>query len=138
MCGDSEQEGGKVSFALPTEKFKAIPYIKFEHLVDGRTVKVMPLWDGNNWRVWLPTPEGFFEGKMVDTTDGDYVGLGAARDNDLYIPFIDLMWQRASWPDVCPFITSIADYFHNMGTSLTKLRLFFDCSGALQPLSAGQ
>jgi hypothetical protein len=127
-----------VSFALPTDKFKAIPYVKVEHLVDGRTVNVMPLWDGNNWRMWVPTPEGFIEGKMADTTDGDYVGVGAARENDLYIPFIELMWQRASWPDVCPLITSIADDFHNMGTSLAKLRLFFDCSSKLQPLSAGQ
>jgi hypothetical protein len=98
----------------------------------------MPLWDGKNWHMWIPTPSGFMEGMVVETVEGDYVGIGAARQNDLYIPFIELMWQRASWPDVCPFITAIADDFHNMGTSLAKLRLFFDSSGILAPVSAAR
>jgi hypothetical protein len=31
------------SGAIPIENFKAIPYLKFEHLGGGRTVKLMPL-----------------------------------------------------------------------------------------------
>jgi hypothetical protein len=79
------------------ENFKTIPYIKVEHLVDGRTVNLMPLWDGKNWHMWIPTPAGFMGGMVVETVEGDYVGIGAARQNDLYIPFIELMWKRASW-----------------------------------------
>lgn len=120
------------------EHFKAIPYIKVEHLIDGRTVNLMPLWDGQNWHLWIPTPSGFIEGMVVDTVEGDYVGIGAARENDVHIPFFELMWQRASWPDVCPLITSIADDFHNMGTSVAKLRLFFSCSTALASLSVAR
>lgn len=118
------------------ESFKAIPYLKVEHLTDGRTVKVMPLWDGKNWHLWINTPEGFVGAKVVEAVQTDYVGVGAAREPDLYIPFIELMWQRASWPDVCPLIEAISDDFHNMGTSLAKLRLFFDCRNTLPARSA--
>jgi hypothetical protein len=117
--------------AYQCESFRPITYLKVEHLTDGRTVKLMPLWDGKNWHMWLNTPAGFIEPKVVDTVEGDYVGLGAAREQDLYIPFIELMWQRANWPDVCPLISAISDDFHNMGTSLAKLRLFFDCQSRL-------
>ncbi len=113
------------------ESFKAIPYLRVEHLTDGRTVKVMPLWDGNDWHLWINTPEGFVGAKVVEAVQTGYVGVGAAREPDLYIPFIEQMWQRASWPDVCPLIEAISDDFHNMGTSLAKLRLFFDCRNRL-------
>jgi hypothetical protein len=126
------------SGAIPIEKFKAIPYLKFEHLVGGRTVKLMPLWDGRNWHLWVNTPIGFIEGKVVETVEGDYVGVGAARENDLWIPFIELMWQRASWPDVCPLIEAISDDFHNMGTSMAKLRVFFDYAEKLPPRGAAR
>lgn len=52
------------------ENFKTIPYIKVEHLVDGRTVNLMPLWDGKNWHMWIPTPSGFMEGMVVETVEG--------------------------------------------------------------------
>lgn len=118
------------------ESFKDIPYVQVEHLTDGRTVKLMPLWDGQHWHLWVNTPVGFVGAKVVDAVQSDYVGVGAARDEDLYIPFIELMWQRASWPDICPLIESISDDFHNMGTSLAKLRLFYDCRNTLPSRSA--
>lgn len=118
------------------ENLRAIPYFKVENLTDGRSVRVMPFWDGQNWHLWLDTPAGFIEGKILETVEGDYVGLGAARETDLWIPFIELMWQRASWPEVCPLINAISDDFHNMGTSLAKLRLFFDCQAKLSPGAA--
>jgi hypothetical protein len=109
-------------------------YLKAEHLGDGRTVKLMPLWDGKDWRMWVDTPVGLIEGKMVGTVEGDYVGVGAAKESDLFIPFVHLMWQRASWPEVCPLISAISDDFHNTGTSLAKLKHFFQSQRALPPL----
>lgn len=101
----------------------------------------MPLWDGKDWRMWVDTPVGLIEGKMVDTVEGDYVGVGAAKESDLFIPFVHLMWQRASWPEVCPLISAISDDFddfHNMGTSLAKLKHFFQSQLALPPRSASR
>lgn len=108
------------------EDLKAVSYLKTEHL-DGRTVNLMPLWDGHHWRSWFPTPEGLVEGKMVDSIEGDYVSNTPAMDSDLFIPFVHLMWQRASWPEICPLIVAICDDFHNMGTSVAKLQHFFNC-----------
>lgn len=44
------------------ENFKTIPYIKVEHLVDGRTVNLMPIWDGKNWHM-LDTDSIRFHGR---------------------------------------------------------------------------
>jgi hypothetical protein len=104
---------------------KVVSYLKTEHL-GGRTVNLMPLWDGTNWQMWLPTPVGLVKGKVTDTIEGDYVAVAAAKQSDLFIPFVHLMWQRASWPEICPLIRAICDDFHNMGTSVAKLRHFFN------------
>ncbi len=96
----------------------------------------MPFWDGECWHVWFPTEVGLIEGKVVDTLEGDYVARTPAHEHDLYIPFVHTMWQRASWPDVCPLISAICDDFHNMGTSVAKLRHFFDYRSALPAGSA--
>ena len=116
--------------AVTIESLKAVSYLNTEHL-DGRVVKLMPLWDDESWHFWVDTPDGLVEGKMVDTVEGDYVAKTAAGQSDLFIPFIHLMWQRASWPEICPLISAISDDFRNMGTSIAKLRHFFDCRGRL-------
>lgn len=112
--------------AVTIENLKVVPYLRTEHLGDGRTVKLMPLWDGQCWHLWIDMPEGLIEGKIMDTVEGGYVGTTAAKQSDLFIPFIHLMWQCASWPEICPLISAISDDFHNMGTSVAKLRHFFD------------
>jgi hypothetical protein len=93
--------------------------------VGDRTVNLMPLWDGSQWSLWIPTGTGLFEMHPVDTSVIDYVAKTAARPTDLWIPFVDLMWQRASWPEICHHISAIRDDFHNMATSVAKIRHFF-------------
>ncbi len=121
--------------ATTIEDLQTVPYLKTEHL-GGRTVNLMPLWDGEHWHMWFMTPEGLVEGKVMDTVEGDYVAVTPAKQSDLFIPFVHLMWQRASWPEICPLILAICDDFHNMGTSVAKLRHFFDCRGRLPPGAA--
>ena len=108
------------------EELRKVTYLDTRQM-DDRTVNLMPLWDGTHWRMWFPTPSGLVEGKIADTTEGDYVGVTAAKPSDLFIPFVHLMWQRASWREICPLIIAICDDFHNMGTSVAKLRHFFGC-----------
>jgi len=33
------------------------------------------------------------EGKMMDTIEGDYAGIEAAKESDFFVPFVHLMWQ---------------------------------------------
>jgi len=71
--------------------------------------------------------------KPIDAEQVNYVAKQPARDSDIFIPFVDLMWQRASYPEVCFFISAICDDFHNMGTSIAKLKLFFDSRNSFAP-----
>jgi hypothetical protein len=132
---DADREA---ELAITNESLKAVSYLRADCLGDGRTINLMPLWDGENWRTWIETPEGLVEGKMLDTIEGDYVAVTAAKQSDLLIPFVHLMWQRASWPEICPLISAISDDFHNMGTSVAKLRYFFDSQGKLPPRAASR
>jgi len=110
---------------ITTEELSAVSYLDTKNL-GNRNVNLMPLWDGDRWHLWLPTPNGLINTRPIDAVQIDYVATQPARESDLFIPFVDLMWQRASWPEICPLISAICDDFHNMGTSLAKLRLFFD------------
>jgi hypothetical protein len=76
--------------------------------------------------MWFDTPVGLIEGKIVDAAESDYVAKSAARQSDLFIPFIHMMWQQASWSEVCPLIIAISNNFHKMGTSVAKLRHFHE------------
>lgn len=115
---------------LTLDELRKVTYLDTEHL-EGRIVKLMPFWDGTHWHMWFPTSLGLMEGKVVDTTEGDYVARAPAKNSDLFIPFVHLMWQRASWPEIYPLILAISDDFHNMGTSVAKLKHFFDCRSTI-------
>lgn len=107
-----------------------VPYLDVKGL-HGRNVVIMPLWDGSEWHIWVPTPNGLFKMRPRDAAHADYVAVSPAQESDLWIPFIDLMWQRASWPDVCPLIRALGDDFHNLATSIAKLRHFYGNRKAL-------
>lgn len=109
--------------AIALEELKKLPYLDVSAL-DGRTVNLMPLWDGTHWHMWFDTEMGLIAGKIVDTTEVDYVSKSAARSTDLFIPFVHIAWQQCSWREVCPLIIAINQDFHNMGTSVAKLKHF--------------
>jgi hypothetical protein len=109
---------------ITLEELKKIPYLD-TGVIGDRTVKLMPLWNGEGWRMWFDTEIGIIEGKIVDALESDYVAKSAAKDTDLFIPFVHLMWQHASFPEIVGLISSISDDFHNMGTSVAKLKHFW-------------
>jgi hypothetical protein len=117
---------------LTLEELKKIPYLD-ANAIKGRKVKLMPLWDGARWRMWLDTDAGVIELNMVDAIESDYVATRAAKDTDLFISFVHLMWQHASFPEVVGFISAISDDFHNMGTSVAKLRHFWRFQDEIEP-----
>src|SRR5688572_7334940 len=109
--------------AIAIEHLRQLPYLRVEHLGE-RTLNLMPFWDGERWHQWMPGPAGLVALQTGEAIEADYVALTPARDSDLLIPFVELMWQRASYPEICPLISAICDDFHNMGTSVAKLRHF--------------
>jgi hypothetical protein len=109
---------------MSIEELKKIPYLDVA-VIQGRTVKLMPLWDGTRWRMWTDTEIGIIEMQVVDALESDYVATKPAKETDLFIPFVHLMWQHASYPEITPLIVAISDDFHNMGTSVAKLKHFW-------------
>lgn len=103
---------------------KVVEYLELSTLA-GRHPVLQPLWTGDKWRLWIPGPEGFIEMNPVQAYQSDYLAKQPAGPNDLCIPFVDLMWQRASWPKICPLIASISADFHNFGSSVEKLTFFY-------------
>jgi hypothetical protein len=91
----------------------------------------MPLWGGNSWRLWVDTEGGLIEGKIVYALARDYLAKQSAKETDLFIPFVHLMWQQASYPAIIPQIVAISDYFHNLGTSVAKRKHFWKFQGTL-------
>ena len=57
---------------LTFDELKKLPYLDLSAL-DGRTVQLMPLWDGNSWRMWTDTEVGLIEMKMVDALESAYL-----------------------------------------------------------------
>jgi len=115
-----------VKFSL--ENLTAVSYLDVGRIAaSDRSIKLMPLWDGQQWHQWFPDINGkLVEGAIIDTVEGDYLAVVPAKNSDILVPFFDFLWQRASWPEVCPIISAISDDFHNMGTSVAKLKYLFD------------
>jgi hypothetical protein len=111
-------------------RLEDIPYLDLS-LLAGRRVMLMPFWDGSRWHLWTPVEGGYFDLRPEDAAHTDYFAAKAARADDLFVPFIDLMWQRASWPDVIPRISAIIDDFHHLFASVAKLQLFQRLAGEL-------
>jgi hypothetical protein len=112
------------------EELQQIPHLNLKALGD-RTVNLMSLWDGEQWHSWVPIGQKIIKVQIVDIAEGHYLAKAPALDSDLFIPFVDFMWQRASWPEIVPIITAICDDFRNMGTAVAKLKHVFNTSHLL-------
>jgi hypothetical protein len=114
-----------------------LPHINAAAL-QGRTILLMPVWDGAAWNQWVDGPEGqLLKIQVVDAVRSNYLAKAAARQDDLHIPFVDLMWQRASWPTVSKLIMGICDDFHVMATIAAKLEHFHETREGIPPNLVG-
>jgi hypothetical protein len=117
--------------SVTLDELKKVPYLNTDALA-GRVVNLMPFWDGERWHQWVDTPSGLVEIKIIDAVEADYLAISPANPSDVLIPFVEFMWQRASFSEICPFIRGISEDFHNMGTSIAKLRYFFRSRDSLR------
>lgn len=117
--------------AISHDEIKKIPYLNIDELY-GRVLNLMPFWDGNEWHQWVDCSAGLVKIKIVDAVESDYLAKTPASQHDILIPFIEFMWQRASFNEICPLIRGISEDFHNMGTCIAKLHHFFRTQHSLK------
>ena len=68
---------------ISCEELQKIPYLN-PAAVYGRTLLLMPLWDGFNWRLWTEAPPGkIIELQAVDAIHSTYVAKNPANSSDL-------------------------------------------------------
>jgi hypothetical protein len=106
---------------VPVAAMSQIPWFN-PQAVDGRIINLMPYWDGQKWYFYH-----FHEGRalplqIVDVSAADYLAKAPQRPTDIRIPFAEIMWQRASFPETLPFILGILADFSNFSASVSKLR----------------
>lgn len=112
---------------ISTDELRKIPYI--DHAAIGeRSVYLLPFWDGQVWRLWMPQQDGTLrELNPRDAIQTDYVAKERASADDLPIHFVNFMWQVAAWPEVQGPLRAILEDFHNLATSVAKIDHFFEC-----------
>lgn len=119
-----------------------IPVSELAHIdianLHGRTLLLMPVWDGANWRAWAATtPGNMIEIKIVDTARSNYLAKAAARPDDVHIQLIDFMWQQASWPEVAREVFGLADDLHLLATSAAKIEHFYQFRSSIDDTLLG-
>ncbi len=111
---------------LTASQLAEIPYLDTE-AVAGRSLLLMPLWDGERWNQWIEGPDGkMIRLQMVDAALSHYLAKKSARPDDLHIPFFDLAWQRANYPSVSRAVLGISHDFHMIATCAAKLRHYYE------------
>jgi hypothetical protein len=109
---------------LHRDELAKVSYLDTSRLGE-RTVALLPLWDGLQWRVWIPDKDKLIELHPGNAMQADYVALEKASESDLWFGFLDFLWRRASWPPVLTLIERIRADIHNLGTALAKIDHFF-------------
>lgn len=107
--------------SLDPKEFSKIPYLD-QSVLGGRVVPIMPLWDGQKWHMWVQADKNLMQISIVNAVHTDYVAKQAAKDSDLFIPFVNRMRQQAGWRETAPLAQAICDDFHCLVTSLSKLK----------------
>ncbi len=98
-----------------------LPHIDSSSL-GGRTVYLVPLWNDGEWRSWFPVEGGkLLKISVVDLERSQYLAEKAVRKDDVYIPFLEFIWQHMSWPKVAREVTGLMQDIHLMATSAAKL-----------------
>lgn len=118
-----DKGGAPVTRSIPIEHLSGLPYLDVSNL-GSRVVHLMPYWDGERWHAWIPTPDRLMPLLITDTVRADYVAKKPAASSDVLVPFIDIVWQRLSWPEVVAHLSSIIEDFHCLGASWSKLDVF--------------
>lgn len=105
----------------PFTTLSELPHIDTSNLC-GRNVYLVPLWDKVSWTTWVPIEDG----KLVELSPAgvlrsDYLAEAAAHKDDIYIQFLELIWQHLSWANIMREMSGLATDIHLMATIAAKL-----------------
>jgi hypothetical protein len=98
-----------------------LPHLDLSGLGDRAAIN-LPVWDGENWRSWRIQGDTATEGKMAGVIKSNYLARSPHDESDVSIPFVEIMWQRASWPEILRLISGIENCVRKMGTSVAKMK----------------
>ncbi|NTB05770.1 hypothetical protein [Agrobacterium tumefaciens] len=115
----------------PFTTLNELPHIDTSNLC-GRKVYLIPLWDKVSWKTWTPIEDGnLLELSLVGVLRSDYLAEAAAHKDDVYIPFIELVWQHLSWPNIMREMSGLATDIHLMATIAAKLEHYHAAQEAI-------
>ena len=101
-----------------------LPHLDFDSL-NGRSVFLSPVWNGEKWRLWVPDREGsLVELKVHDLSDNVYLSsVGVAAANDLYFEFVQLAHQRVCFPEIIPVVQSACERICDLAVNAQAVSL---------------
>lgn len=106
---------------LSQTELEKISYLRKDRRPSG-PIPLLPYWDGSRWSVWLVQPDGTLcEMHPTDAARSDYVARSPALETDLFIPFVDFMWQRVVASEIRGAFDAIRGSFHSLATSVAKI-----------------
>jgi hypothetical protein len=108
----ARSELNKISYLnVPDEKHRPVP--------------LFPCYHGNGiWELWIPQNNKLVKLAVTKMIEGKYFAKKPESNEDLFLPSIDFLVQRAYWKNIYYFIDSLADDLLNLGTSLKKIEVF--------------
>ncbi|WP_336035163.1 hypothetical protein [Halobacterium yunchengense] len=91
----------------------------------GENEELPDFTEDEDWVSFIPSPDGELHFLSAEPISGVYFGKEPEDpDSDLNIPFLELYYQRLSWPDIAGLFTNILDDIRNLAASLSKLAVF--------------
>lgn len=108
----------------PFTTLSELPHIDASNLC-GRSVYIVALWENECWKMWVPVEDGkLLQLAPLGVQRADYLSESAAHEDDVYIPFLEFVWQHMSWPKIAREMSGLATNIHQMATIAAKLEHF--------------
>lgn len=109
---------------LTSGSLRELPHLDFQSL-NGRSVFLSPVWNGEKWRLWVPDGNGnLFELQVEDVADNVYLSsAGAAARSDLYFEFIQLAHQKVCFPEINAIVKSACERICDLAVNAQAVSL---------------
>ena len=106
--------------------FKTLTHLKINDIdLQDRTVPLFPLYENNEWKMYVLTKDDFIKIKIIDISDGLYFGKQPILRDDLKLIFFNVMLKRANFKEKSKFVFYILDDIQNLSASVEKINLFY-------------
>jgi hypothetical protein len=115
------------SETIPIEAFKVIPFFDAASWSPDRAISSLHFFVKGEWHCWFPAGNEL-QRVYAWPSEASYFGDAPERSTDQSFQFLNLTYQRASFPEMYRASHGIWNDFQNFATSLAKINLFFQSS----------